>query len=118
MEFEQSCCLALGSVSGLRQLEVVVGGADHRPFAPDLIEATASELSEASGPFDLPAQRLDHLLPGAVAPAAASPLQAGRHRAHQRHLRQPPVAGRVSPAMRRSTWSEVARDAPQLDSRS
>jgi hypothetical protein len=33
------CVSALSSSPCLGQLEKVVGGADHRPFAPDLIEA-------------------------------------------------------------------------------
>src|SRR3954447_18608421 len=44
------------------ELEKVVGGADHGPFAPDLIEAAQEELAEASGMLDLSEHRLDHLL--------------------------------------------------------
>ena len=58
--------------------------------------------------------RLDHLLPETVPTAAPSPLQAGSHRAHQRHLGQPPAAGCVRLAMTRPAQSEVARDAPLL----
>src|SRR5215204_1876817 len=46
----------------LGELEQVVGGADHRPFASHLIKASKEELSEASGMFDLAKDRLDDLL--------------------------------------------------------
>lgn len=74
------------SPAGLCQLQQVVDRADHRPFALDLIEPSHQELSEASGRLDLPEHRLDRLLPETVATAAPSPLQAGSHRTHQRHL--------------------------------
>src|SRR3978361_1996089 len=88
-------CGSAGSAAGLCQLQEIVGGADHRPLAPDLIETAHQELSKASGLLDLPEHRLDHLLPEAVAAPAASPLQAGSHRAHQGHLRQFPAGGRL-----------------------
>lgn len=103
-----------GSAAGLCQLQQVVGGADQRPFASDLIEPSHQELSEASGLLDLPEHRLDHLLPEAIAAAAVSPLQAGGHRAHQGHLGHLPAAGRVCLAMTRPARSKVARDAPLL----
>jgi hypothetical protein len=43
------------------ELEKVMNGADHRPFASDLIETAEEELSEASGAFHLSEDRLDHL---------------------------------------------------------
>ncbi len=49
-----------------------MGGADHRPFAPDLIEPAEQELPEAPGLLDLPEHGLDDLLPEAIAAAAAA----------------------------------------------
>jgi hypothetical protein len=48
-----------------------VGGADHRPFASDLVETSEQELSKASGAFDLTENGFDDLLAQSV--AAASP---------------------------------------------
>jgi hypothetical protein len=48
-----------------------VGGADHRPFASDLVETSEQELSKASGAFDLTENGFDGLLAQSV--AAASP---------------------------------------------
>src|SRR5258707_15546542 len=47
------------------------GGADHRPFAFDLVETSDQELSKASGAFDLTENGFDDLLAQSV--AAASP---------------------------------------------
>lgn|SRR6266404_1070398 len=47
------------------------GGADHRPFASDLVETSEQELSKASGAFDLTENGFDDLLAPSV--AAASP---------------------------------------------
>jgi len=60
------------STSGLCQLQQIVGGVGHRPFAPDLIEPSRQELTEASGLLDLPEYRLDRLTPEAI-PAVALP---------------------------------------------
>lgn len=62
----------------LGQFEEVVGGADHRLFASDLIEPTQEELPEAFGLLDLPKDGLDNLFSQAV---AASPASRFRHAA-------------------------------------
>src|ERR1700758_1069068 len=46
------------SACRVSQLQEVVDGADHRPFASDLVEAPQQELPKASGMFDLPEHRL------------------------------------------------------------
>lgn len=74
--------VALDPTPGLGQLAGVVGCADHRLFAPDLIDASEQELSEASGLLDLLAHGLDHLFLEAIAAAAAIPIQTRSHRAH------------------------------------
>jgi len=49
------------------QLEQIVGDANHRPLASDLVEAPQQELPKASGPLDLSVHRLEDLLAQAVA---------------------------------------------------
>ena len=44
------------------ELEEVVGGAEHRPFAADLAEAPLQEPPEAPGVLDLVEHRLDGVL--------------------------------------------------------
>ena len=62
------------------ELGQVVGGADHRPFACDLLTAAQQELTEAPGLLDLAEHRLDGLLAQAVAAAAAPGApEGGRH---------------------------------------
>src|SRR5215216_802987 len=56
----------------LCELEQVVGRADHRPFASDLIKTPEKELSETSGVFDLTEHRLDDLLAQSISAAAPS----------------------------------------------
>ena len=72
-----SCCCFV-------QLEEVVCGADHRPFASDLGETAEEELSEASGLLDVPEHRLDHLLSQPVSTSPARPSDrvypCGEHR--------------------------------------
>ena len=91
-----------------------MGGADYRPFAPDLVGAAQQKLSEASGLLDLPEHRFDHLLPEPVATPPTGPLQMRGHGAHQRHLRQPATPGRIRLAMTRPTWNEIGGDPPRL----
>ena len=55
MPRQQRLCL-----SGV-ELQQIVDGADHRPFASDLLETAEEELSEASGTLFLSEHRLDHL---------------------------------------------------------
>jgi len=84
------------------RLEEVVGGADHGPFAPDLIEATQEELAEASGVLDLSEHRLDHLLAQAVTAAPPGSPQPLGHRTHQGSLRQLSVSRGMRLAVARS----------------
>src|SRR5437867_3265541 len=65
------CCMC--------EFEQVVGGADHRPFASDLVEAAQQELSEASGLLDLTKDGLDDLLAQAIAAAPAASFELGGH---------------------------------------
>jgi len=67
------------SCSGPRKLKEVVGGADHRPLASDLVETTQQKLSEASGVLDLTTDGLDDLFAQAIAAAPAAPFELGGH---------------------------------------
>ena len=84
------CLQVLGAARGMIELGVswrlgdgelgqVVGGADHRPFACDLLAAAQQELTEAPGLLDLAEHRLDGLLAQAVAAAAPGTPEGGRH---------------------------------------
>lgn len=56
------------------------GRADHRPFAPNLVETTRQKLPEAPDLLELSEYRLNHLLPEAAVAAVAavaSPLHPG-----------------------------------------
>src|SRR5829696_2551888 len=79
----------------LGELEQVVGGADHRPFASHLIKASKEELSEASGMFDLAKDRLDDLLAQSVAAAPAGTFELSGHSLHARALAPSPFAGGI-----------------------
>ena len=102
------------SAADLGQLEEVVDGADNRPFAPDLIEPAQQELLKATSLLDLPKHRLDNLFPEAVAAPAASPLQPGGHRTHQRRLRQFPMSRRIRIAVARPPRSQLGGASPLL----
>lgn len=104
----------LVSARSFGQLQEVVGDADHRPFASDLIEPMQQELPEASGLLDLPEHRLDDLLSQAVAASAAGLLQARSHGAHQGCLRQLAPPCRIRLAMACTSWSQIGRDPALL----
>ena len=93
-------CRAKRMISPCRlgELEQVVGGADHRPFASHLIKASKEELSEASGMFDLAKDRLDDLLAQSVAAAPAGTFELSGHSLHARALAPSPFAGVRTPA--------------------
>src|SRR5215204_2376105 len=90
-------CRAKRMISPCRlgELEQVVGGADHRPFASHLIKASKEELSEASGMFDLAKDRLDDLLAQSVAAAPAGTFELSGHSLHARALAPSPFAGGI-----------------------
>src|SRR5882762_920209 len=69
----------MGSPRCMCEFEEVVGGADHRPLASDLVETTQRELSEASSVLDLTKDGLDDLFAQAIAAAPASPFELGGH---------------------------------------
>src|SRR5487761_156193 len=66
--------------SGFCELGEVVGGADQRPFACHLVDATQEELPEASGLLDLSEDGLDNLLSEPVAATAPGAFEGGPHR--------------------------------------
>ena len=99
------------------QFEEIVGGADHCPFASDLIEPTQKELPEASGLLDLPEDRLDNLFSQAVAASPASPLQACGHGAHQGRLRQLAPPRRIRLAMAGPARRQIGHDPALLQRR-
>ena len=101
----------------LGELEQVVGGADHRPLASDLIEAPQEELPEAPGLLHLPEHRLDHLLSQVVSTAPARSLQPLGHRAHQRCVFQPATSSGMGLAVPRAAWGQVASDPTLLQCR-
>ena len=47
------------SLSGCCELAEVVGGADHRPFGPDVGETSGQELAEAARLLDLAEDRFE-----------------------------------------------------------
>src|SRR4051794_41067858 len=69
----------MGSPCCMCEFEQVVGGADHRPLASDLIEAAQQELSEASGVLDLTKDRLHDLFAQAITAAPAATFELGGH---------------------------------------
>ena len=56
-----------------------MGGADHRPFASDLVETSEQELSKASGAFDLTENGFDDLLAQSVAGASPGAFELEGH---------------------------------------
>jgi len=70
-----SCCLV--------ELEDVVGGADHGPFASDLVEPSEEELSEASGLLDLTEYRLGGLFSQPISATSPSASDLVGHCLHQ-----------------------------------
>jgi len=61
------------------EFEQVVGGADHRPLASDLVETAQQELSEASDVLDLTKDGLDDLFAQSIAAAPAGTFELGGH---------------------------------------
>src|SRR5579863_9964346 len=98
------------SSCGVGQLQEVVDGADHRPFASDLVEAPQQELPEASGMFDLPEHRLDDLFAQPIAAAATGPLKLDRHGGLARPARPLSRTGRILCAMAGAAWSQIRGD--------
>ena len=70
-----SCCLV--------ELEDVVGGADHGPFASDLVEPSEEELSEASGLLDLTEYRLGGVFSQPISATSPSVSDLVGHCLHQ-----------------------------------
>ena len=62
------CCTvaASGGLCEGKQLQEVVGGADHGPFGTYFLDAAQQELAEAACLFDLSEHRLHHLLSQSV----------------------------------------------------
>src|SRR5579883_3511517 len=86
----------MASPCRLCELEQIVGGADHRPFLSDLVEAAEQELSKASGRFDLAEHRLDDLLSEAISAAPAGAAELRCHGGDARALARSALAGRVA----------------------
>ena len=70
-----SCCLV--------EPEKVVGGADHGPFASDLVEPSEEELSEASGLLDLTEYRLGGVFSQPISATSPSASDLVGHCLHQ-----------------------------------
>src|SRR5579883_983462 len=102
----------MASFCRLCELEQVVGGADHRPFLSDLVEAAEQELSKASGRFALAEHRLDDLLSEAISAAPAGAAELRCHGGDARALARSALAGRVAAAMPRPARGEIGGDAP------
>src|SRR5215208_6744145 len=94
----------------LCELEQVVGRADHRPFASDLIKTPEKELSETSGVFDLTEHRLDDLLAQSISAAAPSSFELSRHGGDARSGTPSALSGRVAAAVACPAWGEKAID--------
>ena len=65
-----------------------MGGADHGPFGPNLIETAQQELAEASGLLDLSEDGLDHLFAQTVSAVPPFASKGFGHLAHQGRLRE------------------------------
>src|SRR5690348_3376299 len=102
----------MASSRRLRELEEVMGGADHRPFSPDRVEAAQKELSEGSGCFDLAEDRLDDLLAQSVSAAPPGAAELGRHRGDARAFARLALAGWVAATVARPARCEIGGDAP------
>src|SRR5579863_8001564 len=108
------------SACRVSQLQEVVDGADHRPFASDLVEAPQQELPKASGMFDLPEHRLNNLFAQPVAAAAADRLSLVAMAALRDpcgHCREPAACfapwrarpgARYAEMRRRARWARLA----------
>src|SRR4030095_431666 len=69
---------------GAGELGEIVGGADQRPFGPDLLDAAQQELSEPSCLFDLSEHRFHNLLSEPVSTSPSRPLELVPHGLCQR----------------------------------
>src|SRR5688572_25526660 len=101
--------------AGSEQLGQVVGGADQRPFVPDLAEAAQQELTEAARLLDLTDHRLDRRLAPPVARAPAGALEPRRHRRQSAARLEPPAAARVGRAAGGAARREIAADAARRE---
>jgi hypothetical protein len=79
-----------------------VGGADHGPFASDLVEPSEEELSEASGLLDLTEYRLGGVFSQPISATSPSTSNLVSHCLHQGfRLSTRPAVGSVSPCLMR-----------------
>src|SRR4051812_47971571 len=91
----------------------VVGGADHRPFGRNGVDAAQQELAEAAGLLDLSEHRFHDLLPQPIPASPSCPLQFSSHSLGQRAADLSLDVGRVLGASRR----DVSLDDARLEAR-
>src|ERR671930_11652 len=101
----------MGSPRGICELEQVVGGADHRPFASDLLETSKQELSEASGIFDLTENGFDDLLAQSITAASPGAFELERYGRDTRAAPPSALTARVVVAVPRSARGHKGFDA-------
>src|SRR5215472_7523003 len=103
--------MVMRSPCGFGQLEQVVDGTNHRPFASDLVEPTQQKLPEPPGLLNLSEHRFDNLFAQPVATAPAGALELRRHGSLARSLRPSSRTGRMLLTMAGSSRSDVGGDA-------
>jgi len=88
-----------------------MGGADDRPLASDLIEASQQQLPEASGVLDLTEHGLDDLLAQPIAAASPGSFELERHGGDARTAAPSAFAARVVLAVPHAAGSDEGVDA-------
>src|SRR6185437_15503982 len=91
-----------------------MGGADQRPLASHLVEASEEELSEASGLLDLAEDGLDGVFSQAIARAEAGAFELLGYGGHQGFGLELPVAAGMALAVLAAPGRQVGGD-PALD---
>src|SRR5215472_14615696 len=101
--------MVMRSPCGFGQLEQVVDGTNHRPFAS--VEPTQQKLPEPPGLLNLSEHRFENLFAQPIATAPAGALELRRHGSLARSLRPSSRTGCMLLTMAGASRSDIGVDA-------